>query len=73
VFALEEMFGMVSRYLVSIIVNCRLRTLSTRNINIEVASFTEIITLRRRNLINIISYYKKNLYHYFTHVYIEPS
>jgi len=45
-----------------------------RDINIEVPpELTEIITLRRRDLINIISYYKKNLYHYFTHVYIEPS
>jgi len=35
-FALEEMFGMVGRYLVSMVVTCRLRTLSTRDINIEV-------------------------------------
>ena len=35
-FALEEMFGMVSRYLVSMVVTCRPRTLSTRDINIEV-------------------------------------
>jgi len=36
VFALEEMFEMVSRYLVSMVVTCRPRTLSTRDINIEV-------------------------------------
>jgi len=36
VFALEEMFGMVSRYLVSMVVTCRPRTLSTWDINIEV-------------------------------------
>jgi len=36
VLALEEMFGMVSRYLVSIVVTCRPGTLSTRDINIEV-------------------------------------
>jgi len=36
VFALEEMLGIVSRYLVSMIVTCRPRTLSTRDINIEV-------------------------------------
>ena len=34
--ALEEMCGMVSRYLASMIVNCRPRILSTRDINIEV-------------------------------------
>ena len=68
------MLGIVSRYLVSMVVTCRPRTLSMRDINIEVPpELTEIITLRRRDLINIISYYKKNLYHYFTHVYIEPS
>jgi len=36
VFALEEMLEIVSRYLVSMVVTCRLRTLSTREINIEV-------------------------------------
>ena len=35
-FAQEEMFGMVSRYLASMVVTCRPRTLSTRDINIEV-------------------------------------
>ena len=34
--ALEEMFGMVSRYLVSMVNTCRPRTLLTRDINIEV-------------------------------------
>ena len=37
VFSVAEMFGMVSRYLVSMVVTCRPRTLSTRDINIEVA------------------------------------
>jgi len=32
----EEMFGTLSRYLVSIVDTCRPRTLSTRDINIEV-------------------------------------
>jgi len=36
VFALEERSGMVSRYLFSMEVTCRPRTLSTRDINIEV-------------------------------------
>jgi len=36
VFALEEMSRMVSRYLVSMVVTSRPRTLSTRDINIEV-------------------------------------
>jgi len=34
----EEMFGMVSRYLVSMVNTCRPRTLSTRDINIKVPS-----------------------------------
>jgi len=32
----EEMFGMVSTYLVSMVDTCRLHTLSTRDVNIEV-------------------------------------
>jgi len=32
----EEMIGMVSRYLVSMVDTCRLGTLSTQDINIEV-------------------------------------
>jgi len=38
VFALEQMFGMVSRYLVSMVVTSRPPTLSTQDINIEVPS-----------------------------------
>jgi len=34
----EEMFGIVCRYLVSMVDTCRPRTLSTRDINIKVPS-----------------------------------
>ena len=71
----EEMFKMASRYLVSMVDTCRLGTLRRRIWILKccLPSFTEIISLRRRDLINIISYYYKNLYHYFTHVYIKSA